>query len=75
MRRAKRQRGRLFEARQEESRGGEARNHPEKTKRHANDLSEGEWIRNSILVWSDIRKGPQEEQLDHPALFPELLVR
>jgi DNA modification methylase len=44
-------------------------------KRRANDLSGAEWTRNSISVWSDIRKTPQEEALHHPALFPEMLVR
>jgi DNA modification methylase len=63
----------LFErAEHEEAVGGQR---VATAKRKANDLSGGEWTRNSISVWADIRKSPQEEQLHHPALFPEMLVR
>jgi len=32
------------------------------------------WTRNSISIWSDIRKTPEEVALKHPALFPIALV-
>jgi DNA modification methylase len=40
----------------------------------ANDLSGKEWTRNSISVWSDIRKTTEEARLGHPAMFPGALV-
>ena len=40
----------------------------------ANDLSESDWARNSISVWSDIRFTEAERQLRHPAMFPMMLV-
>ncbi|MCP4514155.1 MAG: site-specific DNA-methyltransferase, partial [Delftia sp.] len=45
-----------------------------KTKRRANELDGRDWLRNSISIWSDIRKTPQELALKHPALFPQALV-
>ena len=42
----------------------------------ANDLDGRTWQRNSISLWSDIRKTSEEVKLGHPALFPiELVVR
>src|SRR5437868_79949 len=42
----------------------------------ANGLDGREWTRNSISVWSDIRKTKDEKALSHlhPASFPEQLV-
>ncbi|MBI3946688.1 MAG: site-specific DNA-methyltransferase, partial [Armatimonadetes bacterium] len=34
-----------------------------------------EWTRNSISIWSDIRKDAEEIRLKHPAVFPKALVR
>jgi len=42
--------------------------------RHANDLDGKAWTRNSLSVWSDIRKTEEELRLRHPALFPTQLV-
>lgn len=36
----------------------------------ANDLDGKTWQRNSISVWSDIRKSSEELKLKHPAMFP-----
>lgn len=50
---------------------------PAKTKRprrHCNELDGKRWLQNSISVWSDIRKSPDETRLGHPAMFPEMLV-
>lgn len=41
----------------------------------ANDLGGREWTRNSISVWSDLRKDAEETGLAHPAVFPKALVR
>lgn len=43
--------------------------------RHANDLSGKEWTSNSISVWKDIRKTSDEMRLNHPAMFPIMLVK
>ncbi len=40
----------------------------------ANDLSGTTWVRNSISIWSDISKNPEEMSLKHPAMFPTQLV-
>ena len=54
----------------------ETRSHRRKTtKKHANDLDGAAWLRNSISVWGDIRKTPEEAALKHPAMFPAQLVR
>src|SRR5712692_4544965 len=42
--------------------------------RRANDLDGAAWTRNSISVWSDIRKTPEEIRWKHPAMFPTALV-
>lgn len=39
-----------------------------------NALDGKRWIQNSISVWSDIRKSTEEGRLNHPAIFPEMLV-
>ena len=44
-------------------------------KEKANELSGADWVKNSMSIWSDIRKSPQETALKHPAMFPEMLVR
>ena len=47
---------------------------PRRSRRHCNGLDGKRWIQNSISVWSDIRKTPEELRLKHPALFPTALV-
>lgn len=42
--------------------------------RKANDLDGKQWLRNSISIWSDIYKTPEEAALKHPAMFPTQLV-
>jgi len=42
--------------------------------RRANQLSGSEWVRNSVSIWSDIRKSDEERRLGHPAIFPQQLV-
>ena len=49
---------------------------PKNSPRRANDLDGRTWQRNSISIWSDIRKTNEEVKLGHPALFPiELVAR
>lgn len=48
---------------------------PSRATRRANDLDGAQWTRNSISVWSDIRKTPEEAALKHPAMFPRMLVQ
>ena len=45
-----------------------------KPRRHCNTLDGKRWLQNSISVWSDIRKTPDEMRLKHPAMFPQMLV-
>ena len=52
-----------------------ARTPRRQTERRANRLDGKNWIRNSISVWSDLRKSTAELRLKHPALFPEQLVQ
>ena len=48
---------------------------PEKpSRRKANRLDGKRWIQNSISVWGDIRKSPEELKFKHPAMFPGQLV-
>ena len=47
---------------------------PPKPRRRCNELDGRRWLQNSISVWSDIRKTPQEARLKHPAMFPQMLV-
>ncbi|MBI3913025.1 MAG: DNA methyltransferase [Chloroflexi bacterium] len=42
--------------------------------RRANDLDGRSWTKNSISVWSDIKKSKEEVELGHPAIFPLQLV-
>ena len=42
--------------------------------RKANDLDGKAWLQNSISIWSDISKTPEEIALKHPAMFPAQLV-
>jgi DNA modification methylase len=42
--------------------------------KRANDLNGSEWGRNSISIWNDIRKTPEEKALKHPAMFPMALA-
>ena len=44
-----------------------------RTSNRANDLDGVQWLRNSISIWSDIRKTPEEYSLKHPAMFPAQL--
>lgn len=41
----------------------------------ANDLGGKDWTKNSISIWSDIKKDSEELQLGHPAIYPKALVR
>ncbi len=45
-----------------------------KQPRRCNNLNGREWLRNSISVWNDIKKAPEERALKHPALFPIMLA-
>ena len=45
-----------------------------KSRKRANDLDGAAWTRNSISIWSDIRKNKEEQDLNHPAIFPAQLV-
>ena len=36
-------------------------------------LSGKKWLQNSVSIWDDIRKSPEELRLKHPALFPAML--
>lgn len=42
--------------------------------KRCNDLDGKRWIQNSISVWGDLRKTPEEQRLKHPALFPAALA-
>jgi DNA modification methylase len=42
--------------------------------RRANALDGKTWTRNSLSLWSDIRKSEEELRLKHPAMFPAQLV-
>ncbi len=43
-------------------------------KKLANDLDGKNWTKNSISLWSDIKKSSEEVKLGHPAIFPLALV-
>lgn len=47
----------------------------QRKEKRANDLDGASWTKNSISVWSDVRKSQEESQLGHPAIFPGQLVR
>jgi DNA modification methylase len=44
------------------------------TPRRGNSLDGKRWIQNSISVWGDLRKSPEELRLKHPAMFPAALA-
>lgn len=44
------------------------------SKNRANALDGKTWTKNSISIWSDIRKTSEEVSLKHPAMFPVALV-
>lgn len=44
-------------------------------KLRANDLEGKRWLQNSISIWSDIGRTPEERALKHPAMFPQLLAQ
>lgn len=46
-----------------------------KPRTRANELDGKNWLRNSISVWRDIKKSPEELRLKHPAMFPVQLVQ
>src|SRR5579872_4441109 len=48
-----------------------ARKKPKK----CNGLDGKNWLRNSISVWSDLTRTPEEKKLKHPAIFPIALAR
>jgi DNA modification methylase len=47
---------------------------PRRQPPRCNSLGGKQWLRNSISVWSDLRKTAEEQQLKHPAQFPTQLV-
>jgi DNA modification methylase len=47
---------------------------PRKAPRRCNDLDGKRWLLNSLSLWSDIRKSPEELRLGHPAMFPAMLA-
>lgn len=42
--------------------------------KRANNLDGKTWLKNSISIWSDVRKSKEERRLKHPAIFPTQLV-
>lgn len=62
----------LFEP--ESRREGRRRVSSRQSGRRANDLSGKDWTSYSISVWRDIRKSKDEKHLEHPAMFPIMLV-
>lgn len=47
---------------------------PKAIRKKCNSLDGKQWIKNSISVWSDLKKTPEEIQLKHPAMFPQMLA-
>ena len=45
-----------------------------RTSNRANNLDGVQWLRNSISIWNDLRKTPEEYSLKHPAMFPAQLA-
>jgi DNA modification methylase len=43
-------------------------------RKRCNALDGKRWIQNSISVWGDLRKTPEELRLRHPAMFPAALA-
>jgi DNA modification methylase len=46
----------------------------QKKTKNCNSLSGKEWLKNSISIWSGLRKTPEEKAIKHPASFPLVLV-
>src|SRR5260221_4966095 len=42
--------------------------------KRGNSLDGKRWLQNSISVWGDLRKSPEELRLKHPAMFPAALA-
>lgn len=47
---------------------------PRRSSVRCNSLDGKRWLQNSISVWSDLRKSPEEQRLRHPAQFPIALA-
>lgn len=47
---------------------------PELNGQRGNNLDGKAWLKNSISIWSDIRKSATEARLGHPAIFPVALA-
>lgn len=47
---------------------------PRRSPKRCNDLPGKRWLLNSLSVWSDIAKSPEEKRLQHPAMFPSMLA-
>lgn len=47
---------------------------PKAVRKKCNSLDGKQWIKNSISVWSDLQKTPEELRLKHPAMFPQMLA-
>lgn len=45
------------------------------SERRANELDGKTWTKNSISIWSDIKKSKEEMELGHPAMFPLQLAQ
>ena len=58
----------------QDTNGKAKRSSTRRISRRANQLDGKTWTKNSISVWNDIRKSPEELKLGHPALFPTSLV-
>ena len=43
--------------------------------KRANELDGKMWMKNSISIWSDLRRSKDEMKLEHPAIFPSLLAQ
>ena len=43
-------------------------------KGNLNELTGGDWLKNSFSIWRDINKTPEEKALKHPAMFPSQLA-
>ena len=43
--------------------------------KRGNNLDGKNWIKNSISIWSDIRKTKEEKTLKHPAVYPSALAK
>lgn len=53
---------------------GSATAKPRRQPARGNALDGKRWLQNSISVWGDIRKTPEELRLKHPAMFPAMLA-